>query len=83
MVHDFCDFRGSLGNGQKGVFALKKHMGDYELKDSFQALQECLDRFPNIEKDKLFLYGGSHGGFTVTHMGNTFTYLPYKLVWYF
>ena len=80
MVHYFCDFRGSLGNGQKGVFALKKHMGDYELKDSFQALQECLDRFSNIEKDKLFLYGGSHGGFTVTHMGNPKTLFALQIM---
>ena len=33
------NYRGSLGNGQKGVFALTKHAGNFDVKDCYQALQ--------------------------------------------
>ena len=42
------NYRGSLGNGQKGVFALTKHSGDFDVKDCYQALEECLQKYPNI-----------------------------------
>ena len=33
-----------------------------------QAIQECLSQLPNLSKNKLVLFGGSHGGFLVTHL---------------
>ena len=42
------NYRGSLGNGQKGVFALTTHSGDFDVKDCYQALEECLQKYPNI-----------------------------------
>ena len=65
-------YRGSMGNGQKGIFALTKHVGDFDVKDCFQAVQECLKKYANIDVNKLILYGGSHGGFLVTHLAGQY-----------
>jgi acylaminoacyl-peptidase len=66
------NYRGSLGAGQAGVLSLTAHVGNYDVKDCQQAVQDCLERFSSLSKDNLLLYGGSHGGSIVTHLAGQF-----------
>ncbi len=68
----FVNFRGSLGNGRKSVDCLPGHIGDLDVKDCRQALSETLDVLPCLDKDKVFMMGGSHGGFLVLHLAGQY-----------
>lgn len=40
------------------------NIGDYEVNDCGDLIKLALDKFPDIvDKDKVAVYGGSHGGF--------------------
>ena len=39
----FVNFRGSIGAGQDSVDSLLGHVGDTDVKDCRQALDECLE----------------------------------------
>ena len=62
------NYRGSISYGQTSIDSLLGKVGDQDVKDCFQAYQECLQRFPNLDATKSVLFGGSHGGFLVTHL---------------
>lgn len=65
----YINFRGSLGFGQKYVDALPGHCGDKDVEDCLLALKNALHRYPNIlDKDNLFVMGGSHGGYLTGHL---------------
>ncbi len=68
----FPNYRGSLGNGQNGVLSLTSYPGRYDVKDCHQAVMEVLNEFPKLDKSQVFLYGGSHGGFLVTHLAGQY-----------
>ena len=67
------NYRGSLGSGEAGVRSLPGRVGVQDVKDCYDALLHVLksEDFP-IDKEKLFLYGGSHGGFLVTHLAGQY-----------
>ena len=62
------NYRGSISYGQENIDSLLGKVGDQDVKDCFQAYQECLQRFPQLDSTKSVLFGGSHGGFLVTHL---------------
>ena len=60
------NYRGSIAQGQAGLKSLLGKVGDQDVKDCMQAYSECKAAHPNLEQAVLF--GGSHGGFLVTHL---------------
>lgn len=44
----FVNFRGSIGAGQDSVDSLLGHVGDTDVKDCRQALDECLEVKKNM-----------------------------------
>ncbi len=59
----FTNYRGSTGYGFDFQAAVHQDYGGVDYHDNIQALDEALERFDWINEDRLFLTGGSHGGF--------------------
>ena len=59
----FTNYRGSTGYGFDFQAAVHQDYGGVDYRDNIQALDEALERFDWIDEDRLFLTGGSHGGF--------------------
>jgi len=68
----FVNYRGSLGFSEEFTRVLMGNVGDMDVKDCVAATEKCLETFPNINRDKVFLMGGSHGGFLVTHLAGQY-----------
>ena len=66
------NYRGSIGAGQEGVEFLLGKIGDSDVKDVHLATLEALKQFPFLNPEKMLLFGGSHGGFLVTHLSGQF-----------
>lgn len=64
----FVNYRGSTGLGKDYVESLLGNVGDFDVKDVFNAIKSN----PLCTNRKLFLYGGSHGGFLVTHLSGQY-----------
>lgn len=65
----FPNYRGSLGFGEDAINALPGYCGTVDVSDVHQATLSCLKRFPDVlDSKQIFLFGGSHGGFLVTHL---------------
>ena len=61
------NYRGSIGFGEANVESLTGHIGERDVADCMQALDYTLSTAP-VERSAVFLFGGSHGGFLVTHL---------------
>ncbi|XP_034230379.1 acylamino-acid-releasing enzyme-like isoform X2 [Thrips palmi] len=66
------NYRGSIGSGDDSVNFLPKRVGDADVKDVHQAAQAALEQFPCLNPKKCVLFGGSHGGFLVTHLSGQY-----------
>lgn len=64
----FINFRGSTGLGKDYVESLIGHIGDADVKDVYNALQSN----PSWFNRELVLFGGSYGGFLVTHLSGQY-----------
>ncbi|XP_060833609.1 acylamino-acid-releasing enzyme-like isoform X2 [Rhopalosiphum padi] len=64
----FINYRGSIGLGKDYVESLLGNIGDADVKDVYNAVQSN----PSWSNRKLLLYGGSHGGFLVTHLSGQY-----------
>jgi len=64
----FVNYRGSTGLGKNYVDSLLGNVGDADVKDVLNAIQSKASWFNR----KLLLYGGSHGGFLVTHLSGQY-----------
>ena len=61
------NYRGSLGFGQDSLESLPGRIGRQDVDDCMAALQTCLDG-GLVNKDRVYVLGGSHGGFLATHL---------------
>lgn len=68
----FVNFRGSTGFGDENVSGLMGNVGDHDVKDCHMARDKCLAEVSGLDANKVFLMGGSHGGFLVTHLAGQF-----------
>lgn len=68
----FVNYRGSLGAGKRNVDSLLGNVGDTDVKDCHDLRGLVLDRYPCLNPDKVGLFGGSHGGFLVTHLAGQY-----------
>ena len=51
---------------------MTNHSGTNDVQDCQQAVEDCLAQFQNLKKEKLLLYGGSHGGYLVLHLAGQY-----------
>jgi len=64
----FVNYRGSIGLGKDYVESLLGNISDADVKDVYNAVQSN----PLWSNRELLLYGGSHGGFLVTHLSGQY-----------
>ena len=51
---------------------MTNNSGTNDVQDCQQAVEDCLAQFQNLNKEKLLLYGGSHGGYLVLHLSGQY-----------
>ena len=65
------DNRGTPGRGRKFQTAIRHEFGAVELKDQLTALDQLLAQYPQLDKDRIAIWGWSNGGsmtiYALTH----------------
>lgn len=65
------DNRGTPGRDKKFQTAIRHEFGAIELKDQLTALDQLLERYPQLDKDRVAIWGWSNGGsmtlYAMTH----------------
>lgn len=61
------NYRGSAGFSEPYLDSLPGFVGDKDVKDVISAINHYVSN-KLVDKDQLVLWGGSHGGFLVTHL---------------
>ncbi|CAB4044076.1 acylamino-acid-releasing enzyme-like, partial [Paramuricea clavata] len=56
------NYRGSLGFGQSAVLSLPGNIGTQDVRDVQYAAETVL-KSESLDQDRVFITGGSHGGF--------------------
>ncbi|HJO04999.1 MAG TPA: S9 family peptidase [Acidobacteriota bacterium] len=59
----FVNYRGSTGYGDAHQSAVRLDYGGVDYRDNMQLVDELLARYDWIDAERLFVTGGSHGGF--------------------
>ena len=65
------NYRGSAGYGDKNLHSLLGKVGTQDVQEVHNATVAALEKHTFLAKE-VFLYGGSHGGFLVTHLSGQF-----------
>jgi dipeptidyl-peptidase-4 len=65
------DNRGTPARGRKFQAAIRHEFGAIELKDQLTALDQLLEQYPQLDKDRIAIWGWSNGGsmtlYAMTH----------------
>ncbi|KAK2155253.1 hypothetical protein NP493_2091g00008 [Ridgeia piscesae] len=61
------NYRGSTGFGQDGIESLLGKVGTQDVRDVQNAVEKVLD-MDVVDKDRVVVIGGSHGGFLTAHL---------------
>ncbi|HEX8813912.1 MAG TPA: alpha/beta fold hydrolase [Terriglobales bacterium] len=65
------DNRGTPGRDKKFQTAIRHEFGDVELHDQLKALDSVLDRYPQLDRNRVAIWGWSNGGamtlYSMTH----------------
>ena len=59
----FTNYRGSSGYGHEFQSAARLDYGGVDYRDNMALVDDVLDRFDWVDSERLFVTGGSHGGF--------------------
>lgn len=59
----FTNYRGSTGYGHDFQSAVRLDYGGADYRDNMRVLETALERYDWIDPERLFVTGGSHGGF--------------------
>lgn len=59
----FANYRGSTGYGHAFEMSVRLDYGGADYRDNMRLVDEALGRFEWIDPERLFVTGGSHGGF--------------------
>ncbi|KAI0211336.1 Acylamino-acid-releasing enzyme [Lamellibrachia satsuma] len=62
-----ANYRGSTGFGQDGIESLLGNVGTQDVKDVQNAVEKVLE-MDMVDKDRMVVIGGSHGGFLTAHL---------------
>ena len=65
------NYRGSIGFGQNSVLSLLGNIGFQDVQDVHQAAEQVVSDLA-ISSEKIFCFGGSHGGFLTLHLVGQF-----------
>ena len=57
------DNRGAAGRDRKFQTAVRHEFGAVELKDQLKALEQLLAQYPQLDQDRIGIWGWSYGGF--------------------
>lgn len=60
--------RGGSGYGQEFVASILGNYGDEDYQDLLNGLDYVIKNYPSVDEDRLFLAGGSYGGFMTNWM---------------
>nr|CAH0112866.1 unnamed protein product [Daphnia galeata] len=67
------NYRGSTGFGEKSLHSLLGKVGDQDVKEVHNATLQMIEKHSEfLDKELVFLFGGSHGGFLVTHLSGQY-----------
>ncbi|XP_075220428.1 acylamino-acid-releasing enzyme-like isoform X1 [Lycorma delicatula] len=67
------NYRGSTGLGDNYTECLLGKIGDMDVKDVHQVAEEvCHLSYTNFDSSRKVLFGGSHGGFLVSHLSGQY-----------
>jgi dipeptidyl aminopeptidase/acylaminoacyl peptidase len=59
----YCNPRGSTGYGEAHKAAISREWGNVDYKDILKFTDQVLKEFPNVDKDRCGVAGGSYGGY--------------------
>jgi dipeptidyl-peptidase-4 len=66
-----CDNRGTPGRDRKFQTSIRHQFGEIELKDQLTALDQLFAQYPQLDKDRIAIWGWSNGGsmtlYALTH----------------
>lgn len=69
----FVNYRGSTGFGEKSLYSLLGKVGVQDVQEVHHATVQMVERHSQfLDKELVFLFGGSHGGFLVTHLSGQY-----------
>lgn len=68
----YVNYRGSTGFGDEALNSLLGKIGVQDVQECHRATLEALKKHTFLDKDAVFLWGGSHGGFLATHLNGQF-----------
>lgn len=66
------NYRGSVGAGQDSVDFLLGKVGQSDVADCILATDTTLKKYKFLPPERIFLVGGSHGGFLVAHLSGQY-----------